>query len=231
MDFRKLLGLVTGGTVVQGGTPGGAASYMDEIGYMISKGMGRYVTVGAFSTGIVGGGNGTVLDAQQPELAIAVPSGTTIRPVRFSVQVQVGLFAADNDESEALISVDSKGLWTGDGTFTIQNPSNMRTSNLVGSACRVGSAFTVNMTTTPVAGAAAAPVRDIDLARAVETSDIFSTGTGILIKRLDLLYEPRHPPYIVGPATVLVYYGGTIATIGGFIQAAWVEGPNASFYL
>ena len=231
MDFRKLLNLVTGNTILHTGTPTGSGLALEEIDYMISRGMGRQVTVGAFSTGIVGGGAGTILDLDQPELVIGVPAGVVIRPLRFSAQVQVALVAADNEENEILLAVDSLGAWNGDGTFTLETPSNMRTSSLVGSACAVGSAFSADMTTKPVNGPAADPVLDIELARAVETFDIFSTGVGVLLKRIDLLYEPIHPPYLVGPASLIVYFGGTVANVGGFIQGAWIEGTPAQFYL
>ena len=232
MEFWKKLQLLPGGGhVVQRGSPQGAAVTCRDIDSMIARGMGRQVTVGAFSTGIVGGGAGTILDLDQPELVIGVPAGYVIRPLRLSGQVQVGLTAADNDESEILFAVDSLGLWSGDGTFTMEEPSNMRTDLAKGSGCRVGSAFTADMTTTPKFGVAADPVLDMELARAVETFDVFSTGTTDLLKRLDLLYEPMWGPMLVGPCSLLVYFGGTIATIGGFVQASWVEGRIEEFVL
>lgn len=230
MDFKNLLKLFAGGEVTQAGSPMGSACNVPEVSHMIAQGMGRHVTVGAFSTGIVGGGAGTILDLDQPELVIGVPAGYCMRPIRMSAQVQVGLFAADNDESEILFAVDSLGLWSGDGTYTFEEPSNMRTDLVKGSACRVGSAFTADMTTTQPGITPADPILDIELARSVETSDLFSTGTGILIKRLDLTYEPLNAPYLVGPCSLLAYFGGTIATIGGFVQVAWVEGRYQDFF-
>lgn len=230
MEFFKRLRLDGGGDMAQRGTPSGAALCAADLDAMIARGLGRQVTVGGFSTGVVGGGAGTVLDLDQPELVIGVPPGYAIKPLRLSAQIQVGLLAADNDESEILFAVDSLGLWSGDGTFTAEEPSNMRTDLAKGSGCRVGSAFTGDMTTSPSGGAAADPVLDIELARKVETFDIFSTGTSVLSKQLDLLYEPLRPPLLVGPCSLLVYFGGTIATIGGFVQAAWVEGPIADWY-
>ena len=106
-----------------------------SIDEMIARGMGRAVTVGALSTGIVGGGAGTVLDQNQPELAIAVPSGHVIRPFYAAVQVQPGAAGTDADETEILIAVDSLGLWTGDGTVTNENPSNLRRCRAWSSCC------------------------------------------------------------------------------------------------
>lgn len=226
-----MLRLLTGGSIQQAGSPGGGGVVLDETDHMIARGFGRIVTVGAFSTGIVGGGNGTVLDLDQPELAIGVPAGYAIRPLRATCQVQVGLVAADNDENEILLAVDPWGLWTGDGTFTSESPLNMRTDLKAGSACRVGSAFTADMTTTPSGGAAADPVLDIELDRVVETFDVFSTGTSVLMKQLRLHYEPVRPPLIIGPATLLLYFGGTVATVGGFAQVAWLEAPMQDFFV
>lgn len=195
----------------------------------IALGMGRAVTVGAFSTGIVGGGAGTILDIDQPELAIGVPSGYCIRPVYISCQVQPALAATDSDENEILFAVDSLGLWSGDGTSTAEQPSNMRTDLDKGSACRVGSAFSADMTTTPKFGAAADPVLDMELDRLTDHVDIQGTATTIWHAQMRLLYLPTYPPFLVGPCTLLVYFGGTAATIGGFVQAQWIEGKISDF--
>lgn len=197
-------------------------SYFDQA---IAKGYGRALTAGAFSTGIVGGGAGTVLDLDQPELVIGVPAGFVLRPLFIAAQVQVALVAADNDENEILFAVDSLGLWSGDGTYTFEEPSNLNTSYAKGSACRVGSAFTADMTTTPKYGAAADPVLDIELDRGVETFDIFSTGVSANLKRLEQRYEPQNPEWLEGPCSLLVYFGGTVATVGGFVQVRWIEAP------
>lgn len=198
-----------------------------SIDEMIAKGWGRAVTVGAFSTGIVGGGAGTVLDAQQPELAVAVPPNFCIRPIYIEVVVQGGISTADSDEAEINIAVDSLGMWTGDGTFTSEQPANMRTDLDVGSSCRVGSAFSANMTTTPPGGSAAAPVRDMELAGLVETADQAGTAANVAYRIIRLLYQPNYPPFLVGPCTLLVYFGGTIATVGGFVRAQWVEASKS----
>ena len=194
----------------------------------IAGGMGRSVTVGAFSGGIVGGGAGTVLLIDEPDLIIGVPANVCIRPLRISAQVQAGAIGTDADETEILFAVDSLGLWSGDGTSTAEQPSNMRTDLDKGSACRVGSAVTGAITTTPgfAVGAAADPVLDLELARAVLHFDL-ATAAGQNKNSVELLYEPKHPIYIVGPATLCVFTGGTVATVGGFTQASWIEGTTA----
>ena len=228
--YNQMLRVLGGNPVERIGTPGGAALVAHEIEHMIARGMGRHVTVGAFSTGIVGGGAGTILDQNQPEFAVAVPEGICIRPFRISAQVESALLAADNEENEILFAVDSKGMWTGDGTFTSENPSNLRTTLGIGSMCRVGSAFTADMTTTQPGIAAAEPVLDMELARAVEKGDFQGTPATVWMQKLDLLYEPKHSPYLVGPCTLLGYWGGTVANIGGFAQLSWVEGRVEDFF-
>lgn len=229
MNVRKLLRLDGGGEVEHRGNPGGAALHVDHIQSLIARGYGRWVTVGAFTTGIVGGGAGTVFDLDQPEFAIAVPAGTAIRPFHIGIQVQTGLIAADNDENEILVAVDSKGMWTGDGTSTAEIPSNLRTDLATGSACRVGSAFTADMTTTNIVGTGADPVLDIELARVVSQIDV-STAVGVNYKVDSLLYQPLYAPLLVGPCTILGYWGGTVANIGGFAQIGWVEAPIAEWF-
>ena len=197
-----------------------------SIDEMIAKGMGRAMAVGEFSTGIVGGGAGTVFDQDQPEFAVGVPAGLFIRPIYIAVQVQPGAATTDADETEILIAVDSLGLWRGDGTLTQETPSNLRSDLDKGSACRTGSAFTGNMTTTPgyAVSAAAAPVLDIELAREVQTLEL-ATAAGQNLYLVRLTYQPKYPPILVGPCTLLGYWGGTVATVGGFAQVQWVEGP------
>ena len=198
--------------------------YLDK---MIADGHGRAVLVGALSTGLVGGGAGTILDLDQPMLAIGVPAGVVLRPIYGKISVQPGIETADSDEVDCYFGVDSLGLWTGDGTKTDENPSNMNSHFDKGSMCRVGSAFTGNMTTTPRnGGAAAVPVVDMELERHSQITN-FGDATGISHRSVELLYAPTFPEWLEGPCTVLADFGGTIATVGGFITFRWVEAtPN-----
>ena len=194
----------------------------------IRLGMGRSAICGAFSTGKVGGGQGTTLVQAQPELIIGVPANICIRPISVYAQAQVGVTTADADETEILVAIDSLGYYSGDGTFTVVNPSNLRTDLDKGSSCRVAQAVTANATTTPgyAIVAAAAPVLDMEIDRTVSTGN-YQDATGIYERFLDLKWEPQFPPYLVGPCSLIVYFGGTRATIGGFVQARWIEGKTS----
>lgn len=181
----------------------------------IAEGRGFIVNVGAFSTPITGGGAGTILDIDQPECAINVASGKVLVPLRFHVQTQQPLLAADSDESEILIAVDRVTMWAGTGTSTAETGLNMRTDNPVTYSGSIGSAFTGDITVAPTLG--------IELARSVNVGDVNGTpGFAAFNTKHELLYEPANPPMIVGPCTVYVYWGGTVATTG-FAQLAFLE--------
>lgn len=203
------------------------------IDQMIAKGMGRSSTLGTFSSGVAGGGAAAIIDLNRPRFACGIPSGHVIRPFRITCQVQPGAATTDADETEILFAVDSLGMWKGDGAHTVEIPSNMRTDLDKGSAMRCGSIFAGDMTTTPGFGviADADPVLDMELAREVQTLEltVSAISQNLYLVRLD--YEPDNPPFIVGPATLLVYFGGTQAVVGGFAQIQWVEGRLEDFGL
>ncbi len=199
--------------------PDGALVVGDWLDAMIARGFGWHTTVGAFSTGIVGGGAGTVMLATDPELVIEVPLGQTMVPLRIGVQLELPLTNADDDESEILITVDRTqvgGSVAADGTVEI--PLNMRTDIGSGCPCDVLSALT--------GAAAITPTRSFDLAHRTSVVDVQGSSTSTLWTESHLLYEPKHPIYIVGPATLAVYWGGTVAT-SGFAQAEFLSIPSS----
>lgn len=172
---------------------------------LIARGYGWHADVGAFSTPIQGGGAGTILDQDQPEFGISVASGYTLIPVRLHVACQTPLIAADSDESEILIAVDRAAAYAGDGTVTSETPINMRTNVTSGCPATVFSAATGNITN---------PTLGYELAHAVRVGDVQGTAANALWGDLSLVYEPQCPPFIIGPACIYGYWGGTVATTG-----------------
>ncbi len=181
---------------------------------LIARGFGWNVTVGALSTGIVGGGNGTVLDAEQPELAIKIPTGQCLIPLRIAVEVELGIQTTDSHRSEILIGVDRTQVPTV-GTSTLEVPVNLRTD--VSTACPLTawSAFTADGIT---------PVLD-ELDRAQALTDAQGAAATLNVYQLKTVYEPKWPPFICGPAGLFVYFGGNIAATG-FIQASFLAVPS-----
>lgn len=168
-------------------------------------------TVGTLSTGIVGGGDGTVLDIDQPEFLIYVPTGTAIMPLRMAIQGNADDAVANHSVLEALIAL-GEVAWDGTGTCTTEVVYNLNRGSSLASACSVRSAFTANITT--------APVHIADLARAEVKIDLPANGETPII--LDLLYAPDPSPLIVGPATITGYWGGTSA-VTGYAQVSYIE--------
>lgn len=184
----------------------------------IFAGYGHIINVGAFSTGIVGGGAGTTILLEEPELILSIPNGTCILPLRIGVHVQHGAVTTQ-EECEILIGVDQDAEWGGQGTSTTETIYNMNTLCGYPSTCKVESAFTGDITTDPV--------MDLELARKVIEFDVLSSGqTAALV---DLVYEPDSSPIINGPAMLCIYWGGDQATVGGFADVAWLEFPETAF--
>lgn len=195
----------------------------------VMAGYGYMVNVGALSTGIVGGGNGTAVTIAEPELCLSIPNGTSIMPLRIGVHVQCGVIAAA-EEAEILIAVDQdkaiSATIVASSTYTTEVIYNMNTLVAPTSKCACYSAFTESHDVDPVL--------DLELARKViefakETdTDGYAYAVAMM---LDLVYEPVAPPIINGPAMLLIYYGGDTATIGGFADVQWLERSESDFTL
>jgi len=194
----------------------------DWIQAAILEGYGFIANIGALSTPVVGGGNGTIVDLDQPEFGMIIPDGKTIIPIRLAIQLTTPLLATDADEAEALAFVDTTAATVAaalDGTWanTI-TPKNMRIAltNRNSSICTVKSVCSVDTTD---------PTESIDLIHSVMVADMNGTPANALITRHDVLYEPKNPPLIVGPASLFAYWGGTVA-VNGFMQFFWIELPS-----
>jgi hypothetical protein len=172
---------------------------------LIARGFGWNVTVGTLSTGVTGGGAGTVLDLDQPEFGLSVPTGYTLIPLDFHIQVNPGLQTTDSHVTEALIAVDRTAAWAGDGTVTTEAPLGLRTNVTSGCPATCFSAATADITD---------PVLSFELARAEALTDVQGTAANVNLYQVRLDYEPKTPPLIVGPGAVYGYWGGSIAATG-----------------
>lgn len=195
---------------------------MDWIQAAIREGYGFKAHVGALSTPVVGGGNGTVVDLDQPEFGMIIPDGTTVIPLRLAIQLKAPLMALDADEMEALAFADITAATVAaalDGTWTNTiTPTNKRIAltNVHTSLCTVKSLCTADTTD---------PTESIDLTHLQITADVMGSAGNGLWTRGELLYEPAHPDEIKGPASLFAYWGGTVA-VYAFMQFDWLEIPS-----
>ena len=189
----------------------------------IVSGYGGHVSIGALSAPITGGGAGTVYDPEQPEGVLSASVNYTLVPLRITVQCQVPLLAADADESEILVAADRLAAWPGTGTRTDEPIYNMFTNG--GPLAATGSQVPGVVAASAFTGDTATPTLDMELDRSVITGDVQGTPASALWTPLGLLYEPVVPPFIVGPAAIYIYFGGTVAT-SGFAQCQFLCIPN-----
>lgn len=184
---------------------------------MVARGFGWHTDVGAFSTPAAGGGAAAIIDQDRPNLLVSVPTGWVLVPLRVHVACQIPLTAADSDESEILIAADIAAAAAGITTQTVvETPTNMRSNVTSGCPFITYSTLSANITN---------PTLGLELGHAVKTAE-YQTDVGRNWTDLALLYEPLRPPFIVGPACLYVYYGGTIATTG-FINADFLAVPSS----
>lgn len=188
----------------------GTMSYADFKAVCVMEGVGFHLSVGTFSTGQAN--DGTAVDISEPNFLVSVPNGTTILPIRISIQVQGGI-PADGQEVEALIAVDQDSAGATLTNMTAGTIYNMNTLYGNSSDC-AGYVDSTNSITDPVL--------DIELARVVMEFDVDGTNFSHP-SAVDLLYEPEAPVIINGPASLVGYWGGDAAIIGGFAQIEWLE--------
>jgi len=148
-------------------------------------------TVGTLSTAITGGGNGTILDLDQPEALISVPAGTAIMPLCVAVQTNCPAAITDNDITQILLCLDKDYKWNADGTSTTETALNMRTDMPRASACACQSAFTADM----LSSSGSDTTHHMDLCRVETKAEVAANGS--VIADAKMLYAPEPAPIIV----------------------------------
>lgn len=189
---------------------------------MIVEGRGFMFNVGAFSTGIVGGGSGsTAVDGSCPDFWIHVPSGTSIMPIRIEVEVGAPVIAASANEVDILLGIDQDASHAGDatGAGTAEVLYNMNTLHSRASNCTAKSKGSTDFTTTLTV--------DIELIHVFKVAQE-DTSVGVLWQGLTLQYEPTTPCIINGPAMFIGWVGGTVAT-EYFANIQYLELPTSAF--
>lgn len=183
----------------------------------IAAGRGFHATFGSFSGGTVQ--TDAAFDVDEPAVVIQIPSGTSVLPISIRAQSQTGA-PVDGQETEILFAVDqdSSGAVVSATNFTATSIYNMNTLFGRASACSAWSDATDSMTD---------PVLDIELARSVIEYDVAANGQVAVVN--NLIYEPKTPLIVNGPAMIVGYWGGDTAVVGGFAQVEWIEFPSKNF--
>lgn len=180
------------------------------------------VTVGTITGGgdvapVTGGGNGTTVDQDQPEIAIGVDAGYYMIPLEIDISCHVDM-DADGEDGDIIVAVDRSAAVPSSVTGTTETPTNLRD----GSEAFPGRAFSA------ITGDITDPTVDEILAsRHIQGSDNGTAGNLAVVK-LDLHYVAEVPTIIAGPCGLYVYWGG-VAAVGGVASVVVAALPDAAF--
>ena len=168
----------------------------------------------------LGGGSGTVVDNNQPELVIGVDAGFYLIPLEANVSIH-GNFDGDADEAHILLYADrAAGPVTTNVSGTLHTPVNM----LDGGGAFPGRCWveTIGDITEPVVS------QWLDFTSI--SLDHASAVTMAVPPVIRLNYSPGCPPILAGPCQVVLVCGGTEDSwIIGTVTVAVV--PTAYFPL
>ena len=180
------------------------------------------VTVGTISgsadiTEITGGGAGTTIDLDLPEIAIGVGAGYYLIPVSIIVGCRVDMDA--NAEQGAILAAIDRTLAVPVPTAsTVETPLNL----LDGGGSFPGVAYSA-IITTPIAD----PTNEELLDYVTIIGSDNGTAGNLVSNQLRMCYEPAVPSLVAGPCGLYVYWGGTAAVTGiaavivGAVPTSW----------
>jgi len=175
---------------------------------LILRGLAYNVTVGGISAGgdvslVTGGGDGTTVDTDQPEMHVQTPTGYFHVPLAFRCAIQADP-DADADEQNIILFADTAmtSLVTG-ATATTETPANL----LDGGNASVSSAISA------VTGDITDPTCSILLDFAT-TQAAQITAASTVIHELRMDYNAPFPIFLKGPCAVVAAFGGTAAVTG-----------------
>jgi len=190
---------------------------------LILAGLAWEAHVGGLTTSadiapVVGGGNGTVIDAAQPELVINCPAGYYMivmeaecacygDPVTDNAVTNIALFADRTQQCDAT-----------NASATAVTPLNLLdgASPVFPGSCL--KACTGDLTASPVGSELLA----------YSCNQLGCTTGGSSIAQLKLDYKPTAPSILAGPCAVALLYGGTAAQSGmGVVKVAVIPASYA----
>jgi hypothetical protein len=184
---------------------------------LVLAGYAYNVTVGTIVAGgdvslVTGGGAGTVIDTDQPELAIGTPTGYFHIPLSFRATIQAD-HDADADEGNIVLFADQ--------TQTVPTSATATAATIT--PLLDGGQTSVSTGWHTVTGDITDPVCTQLLGYATNVAaQIDASATAISALRLD--YVPGHPVLLKGPCSVVAAWGGT-AAVTGACTYCWAEVP------
>ena len=175
------------------------------------------ITASADILPVVGGGNGTTIDTDQPELWIGVEAGYFLIPLEAHIAGYNDMVTDNGITNIVLFADRTMSPVEAAVSATAVTPVNL----LDGAAAFPGTAYkacTANLSVTPVCSEI--------LDYVGQQCGAASTGTTISGIKMD--YVPESPSIIAGPCQVVMCFGGTDALSGmGVIKVACV--PTSYF--
>lgn len=191
---------------------------------LVLAGYAFNVTVGSVTLGgdvslITGGGNGTTINSDRPEMAVGTPAGYYHIPMRFTATIQAD-HDADGDVGNIILFADvtQQIPLPIAASCTPETPINLL-DDVTASVSRVASAYhTADITD---------PVSSIVLAYATNQAAQVN-GTATAISQLQCDYDPSYPTILAGPCSVVACWGGT-AAVTGACSYFWAEVPASRF--
>lgn len=166
---------------------------------------------------VTGGGAGTTIDSDQPELILGVDLGYYLIPLRAVGSAQVDL-DADAETGEIVLFADLTQAPPTTATATAGVPVNL----LDGGPAFPGRCF--HTVTADLTDPVASMLLDYQCVREAEISAVSHVTV-----RLNMDYQPLTPPIIAGPCSLVACWGGTAAVPAMFsldfavIPKSWVE--------
>jgi len=190
---------------------------------LILAGAAFSVSVGDIVAGgdvalVTGGGAGSTIDSDQPEMAVGTPTGFYHIPLGFDFEGQVDI-DADLDEGNVILFADT----TQQIPLPIIASSTLETpANLLG-----GGPAAVSWAQSVVTTNITAPVGSIVLAYGT-TQGSQVTAASYTLPKLQCHWYPAFPMLLKGPCSVVACWGGTAAVLG-MASYYFAEVPLARF--
>ena len=188
-------------------------------GYAFNVTVGDLANAGGDVALVTGGGNGTVVDSDQPELIVGVTAGYVMIPLFFQCALSADL-DADAEVANIALFADTTQAPPTSVTGVTETPISLVGTGVHTSVARAYSAVTADITD---------PVCSIMLGfKNIRAADAGSAASE-QVYGIDYTYDPSVPVILRGPCSVVACVGGT-AAVTTAMTFHWAELPEGYFY-